>query len=397
MDKKLKIYIGVLLLIITIIMYVEATKTKQINWFPTYAAKHKIPYGTYVLRKELKSIFPKTTIKEIHKSPYLFLKDTTQNGTYFFVDGNINFDKDEFNEILSFVNRGNDVFIATNGIFIDTLGLKTKRLNATTFNEDYYHRLVNKHFPKKTYHFNRDFSKIYFSKIDTLQTKMLGEIILNDDGVEENSEVNFIKVPFGKGHFLLHTFPEAFTNYNMLLNDNHEYVSSVLSYLNSEKPIFWDAYYKTGKSKITSPMHYLLNSKYLKWAYYFALIGVLFFIVFKGKRTQRVIPIITPLKNQTLAFTQTIANMYYEKSEHKNIANHKINYFLDYVRLNYKISTLKIDEEFYKNLANRSANSVDDVRSLFNLIEKIQKQSTITKQDLIALNTAIEKFKKQHT
>ena len=74
-------------------------------------------------------------------------------------------------------------------------------------------------------------------------------------------------------------------------------------------------------------------------------------MIFKGKRNQRLIPVITPLKNQTLAFTRTIANMYYEKSDHKNIATHKINYFLEYIRITHRLSTLKIDASFYEKLA----------------------------------------------
>ena len=140
-------------------------------------------------------------------------------------------------------------------------------------------------------------------------------------------------------------------------------------------------------------MHYILSSKHLKWAYYMALIGVLFFVIFKGKRDQRFIPIITPLKNQTLAFTRTIANMYYEKSDHKNIAIHKINYFLEYIRTTHRLSTLKIDDAFYVKLSNRSDNSYDEVVKLFKKIDVITSKEKISEEELIALNKAIETFK----
>ena len=404
LDKKLKVYIGLLVFMLLGIVYIEVTKPKEINWFPSYHATHKIPYGTYVLHQEMKSLFTDKNIKDVYQAPYLFLKDSTNKGTYFFVDGVLNFDKAEFNELLNFVDKGNDVFIATNGVNIDTLQVKSKRLTTAAFQEKAYQKLVNKNLNTNEFYFDRAFPKAYFSEIDTLKTTVLGELIIkNENDSIVAKKPNFIKVNHGKGNFYLHTFPQAFTNYNMLLNDNHQYVSGVLSYLNTKKStsstsftnqtILWDAYYKTGKSKITSPMHYILSSKSLKWSYYIALIGVLFFVIFKGKRNQRFIPIVTPLKNQTLAFTRTIANMYYEKSEHKNIAEHKINYFLEYIRIKFRISTLQIDDAFYTNLSNRSGVSKEKTVELFTMIAKIQSKNNLSKEELIALNKAIETFK----
>ncbi len=406
LDKKLKIYIGLLIFIILSIVYIESAKPKEINWFPSYVANHKIPYGTYILHKELPSLFSKNKVKDIYQNPYLFLKDSTRKGTYLFIDNTLNFGDDEFEELLDFVERGNNVFIATNGIYIDTLNVRTKQLSTSAFEEKAYQKMSNPEFGNKEYYFDRDFPKRYFSEIDTLNTTILGEMIIKDgDGVVESTEANYIRTKYGKGYFYLHTFPQAFTNYSMLLEDNYEYVGNVLSYLDknnsgvddrksySDNIILWDTYYKTGKSRIASPMHYVLSSKHLKWAYYVALIGVLFFIVFKGKRKQRFIPVITPLKNQTLAFTRTIANMYYEKSDHKNIASHKINYFLEYIRTTYRLSTLKIDEAFYEKLSSRSGNSYEDIVNLFKKIDAIASKEHIKEEELIALNKAIEAFK----
>lgn len=372
----------------------EVNKPKPINWFPSYASHHKIPYGTYVLSKELKSLFKETEIKTISKPPYQFLKDTLLNGTYFFVNGELNFGKEEFNELLEFVARGNDVFIATNGANIDTLNLETRQLATSVFKEHSYFQLLNKQLDTTVYPFDRKTSNIVFNELDTIHTTELGKLMIkNSDSVVVAEAVNFIKLKHGKGTFFFHTFPEAFTNYNLLKGQNHQYVSSILSYINPKKTIYYDAYYKAGKTKVTSPMHYVLSSDNLRWAYYTVLIGVLFFLIFKGKRTQRVIPVITPLKNQTLAFTRTIANMYFEKSEHKSIAEHKINYFLEYIRTQLHIPTTHFNQEFYNSVAFKSGNTVEDVVQLFKEIQNIQNSKFISKEQLIQLNTVVEQFK----
>ncbi len=398
MDKKLKIYIALFIAIVGGLMYADATKPKPINWFPSFVATHKIPYGTYVLKAELPSLFPKTIVKEIHQSPFQFLTDTTTSGTYFFVDGFLNFDKAEFKKLLAFVARGNTVFVATNGANIDTLGLETQQMITTELEENFEIGLLNPAFSEATFTFDRPSTNLIFSKIDTLKSTALGKLMVTNQEREVVAEgINFIKHPHGKGNFYFHTAPLLFTNYNLLKENNDTYVANVLSYIDSDQPFLWDAYYKNGKSKISSPMQYVLGSENLKWAYYMALIGVLFFVVFKSKRVQRLIPVVEPLKNQTLAFTRTIANMYYEKSEHKNIATHKITYFLEHIRTKLHLPTNVMNASFYNHLAARSGNKKEDILSLFKTIATIGQLKNITKEQLVSLNNKIESFVKKQS
>ncbi|GGK58947.1 MULTISPECIES: DUF4350 domain-containing protein [Flavobacteriaceae] len=395
MDKKTKIYAVLFVLLIFGYIYLESTKKQPINWFPSFVAKHKIPLGTYVLNKELSSIFPSNNIETVAIPPYVYLQDSTRTGTYFFVDEALNFGDAEFLRLLKFVARGNDVFISTHGMNIDTLNFETERLVSKNLDEKVFFKQLNKAFKGIEYSYDRPFINQVFTKIDTLNTTVLGitgYINANEERTEEG--INFVKHSYGKGNFYLHTFPEVFTNYNTLHEINHQHTANILSYLREDIPILWDAYYKTGKSKITSPLQYLLGSKHLKWAYYMALIGILVFVIFEGKRKQRSIPIITPLKNQTVAFTRTIANMYFEKQEHKNIAEHKISYLLEFIRVKLHIQTIKIDAVFYENVALRSGNSLEDVEKLFKFCDAIHLKNQITNEELIKLNSLIEKFKK---
>lgn len=394
MDKSFKIYVVVFLLLILGYLYLESTKKQPINWFPSYAENHKIPYGTYVLRNELKTFLPNVTIDEIKIPPYIYLEDSTRTGTYFFADEAINFGDAEFFRLMEFVKRGNDVFISTHGIQIDTLNFKTKRLVTGNLDEKVFFKFYNKAFKSKEFTFNRAFINQVFTKIDTLNTTVLGITgYINANNERTNEGVNFVKFNYGKGNFYFHTFPEVFTNYNILNADYEQHTANVLSCVDSTKPFLWDSYYKTGKSGISSPMHYLLSSKYLKWAYYMALIGVLFFVIFEGKRKQRSIPIRTPLKNQTLAFTRTIANMYYEQQDHKNLAEFKISYLLEFIRTKLYIPTTTIDETFYKYVALRSGNTFEDVEKLFKFCDEIHLKNQISMDELIKLNKMIEKFK----
>jgi len=394
MSKTVKLYIFIFALAIVAMLYSESAKKKSINWFPTYAKKHKIPYGTYVLYHSLKDLFPDSKIKDIRKVPYLFLKEKKQTGTYLFIDTGINIDEETQNKLLDFVERGNTVFVSTSGYNIDTLGIETKTIRPDGMDETPFFKLYSPSFKNKEYSFDRQFSNVVFSEIDTLNTTVLGQSgYVNERGERSVSGANFIKHHYGEGDFYFHTFPEAFTNYQILNSPSHLYVAGVLSYLEDPEILFWDMYYKTGKSQISSPMHYILTSKSLKWAFYILLFGVLIYIIFEGKRKQRSIPIVTPLKNQTLAFTRTIANMYFEKKENKTIAEHQIQYFLEYIRIQYRVPTYTINEEFKTTLAARSGKSIESIKKLFDKINKIHNQNYVSDDELIKLNKLIEKLK----
>ena len=140
-------------------------------------------------------------------------------------------------------------------------------------------------------------------------------------------------------------------------------------------------------------MQFILKNKSLKWAYYLLLIGVTIFIFFEGKRKQRSIPIIKPLQNQTLAFTRTVAHMFFEKQEHKNIAEQEIRYFLEYIRRHFHLQTLELDRKFQQDLAARSGKSIESISKLIRHIEQIHQKNTILEEDLVKLNKMIEAFK----
>ena len=398
MSKRGKLYIALAVLAIISIVAIEMTKPKQINWFPSYAVHHKIPFGSYVFNEQLKRVADDVTIVE--RPPFEYLMNNDISGTYLFYNGGIEFGKDELNRLLDWVSKGNTLMVSAVGFeskLLDTLNLDTKSVNIIdNFNNEYQVKLVNPLLEdNNSYKYDRPTTFYHFNKIDTLNTAVIGLIdsYRGENKPMEDSLVSSIKQPFGDGEIILNTFPQAFSNYFILQSPNQNYTAGILSYIDTNKPIYVDTYYKTGKTFYTSPMYLFLNTKSLKWAYYLVLIGALVYIIFEGKRKQRAIPIVKPLKNQTVDFTRTIANMYYESGKHKDIAQHKINHFLEYIRNTLHLSTSEINNSFIKNLAARSNNSVEDTQTLFKLISSLSEKTEINTIELERLNTLIEQFK----
>lgn len=398
MAKKGKIYIIIAVVTLGLLMLLQYNQPKELNWFPSYVAQHKIPYGTVVLNDILENRFPDT--RQISVPPYEFLNmEPDAKGTYFFVNDQLAFDPSELDRLLEWTANGNTLFLASETFdhtFLDTLGLKTAGLyDALLEDKGQLHQLVHPKFRKETgFSIKKDAYTQYFSEIDTLHTTVIGVVDhLNTDKKITKDHINVLSKSFGNGTVILSTFPKAFTNYFILKDGNSDYTAGLLSYLDEDNTIYMDNHYKSGKAFYTSPLYIFLNNKSLKWAYYLMLIGAVVYVLFEGKRKQRAIPVIRPLQNQTLAFTRTIADMYFEKKETKEIAEHKIDYFLEYIRSRFYLGTINRESEFYRNLASRSAHSIEEVEKLFHFLDTVRNQQVVSDSQLITLNTSIEQFK----
>lgn len=401
MGKKGSVYIVIALLTVALLMLLQFNTPRKVNWFPSYVSTHKIPYGTFVLSDIMHELFGEKIIP-INVPPFDFLSAEKEvQGTYMFINEDVKFGETELNLLLDWTSKGNSLFIASRDFeqkLLDTLHLNTASLYSGIENvRSHRHRLVHpKLGTKDGYVFKKEDYINYFMEYGTREMTIIGTVAnLNKSNTSKEVFNNVIKRKFGEGEIILSTFPKAFTNYFILKDENKDYTAGLLSYLDKSRNIYMDNNYKSGKSVYTSPMHIFLNTKELKWAYYLVLIGALIYIIFEGKRKQRAIPIVLPLKNQTLAFTRTIADMYYERKEAKPIAEQKIINFLDYIRSRFHLGTIQREKEFYVNLASRSGHKVEEIQRLFAFLERLRNQGTVSDNELKELNASIEKFKER--
>lgn len=388
-----KIYLIILTLTLGLFLLLEYSKPKQLNWFPSYATHHKIPYGTYVVNQLMVQFFPKKTV-EISEQPIRFLTQKSPKGTYLFVNQQVAFGETELDSLLHWTAKGNTLIIASQSFedkLLDTLKLSTATLYSEELKPTFTCQLSNPNLQSKdTIILDKGNSKTYFKTIDTLQTVVISIISKDQSAV---NEINGIIQPFGKGTIILSTLPEAFTNYFILKDNNHSYTSGLLTYIDNETPIYVDAYYKSGKSFYTSPMYIFLNNKPLKWAYYIAVIGCLLFIFFEGRRKQRAIPIRLQMQNQTVAFTKVVADMYFDKKHQHQIAIHKITYFKEYIRSVFNVNPQPKNTEWQDVLAQKTHHTTVEIQSLFEKITVLENKPNLTNKDLLVLNRLIEQFK----
>ena len=387
-------------------MVLQLTSCKKTNWNENYREKEKSPFGTYIIYNEAKTLFKNEEIVYLKQNIYDYLFDnyntTSANfGTYICIKNNAyKLTKDGVKDLLSFVNDGNNAFISLNE-FSDDL---KEQLEFTTNNLDKNinsikalkalkgeYSIEHKGFENEVFTLDRNSKRHYFISYNKNKTIVLGTTKIDGEKLP-----NFLKIYHGKGAIYIHTNPIVFTNYYLLKN-KESYTEKVFSYL-PNNTVYWDpqikkSIYSNKKDEDnTSVFKYFLQHETLTWFLIVSSAGILLFMLFNARRKQRAIPIIKPLENTTVAFTQTISSLYLKEEDHKNLADKKIAYFLEKVRTKYLLNTNNLNQNFIQILASKSGNKIQNTKYLVNTIITLNNKSECSKEELLVLHKMIEKF-----
>ncbi len=388
--KKYSKFIILFILTFLLFIIVRITEPKAIDWSLSFSKDDKIPYGSYIIYHLLPELFPNSHIQVTQYPIYNILKDKNySNSSYIFINNNFAPDELDAKELLKFVSEGNNVFIAANfirGKLSDTLSVETNLnyIGNDSIRINFYNNQLKNNSP---FTFKDSPIDYYFTNLDTLNTIALG--------FNKDKKTNFIRIKFGRGNFYLNAVPIAFTNYNILDSLNSGYIFKSLSYLPENKTIFWDEYYKTGRAAAGTPLRFILSTQSLRWAYYILIFSILIYIIFEGKRKQRIIPEINPLQNSTLEFAGIIGKLYYQQKNHKNIAEKKIRYLLDQIKSRYYIKPDEFNDETIAKISKRSGVELKEVKSIFKYINYIEILPKVKEKELKHISSLIESFYKK--
>jgi hypothetical protein len=390
--KENRKYILLLAATILLVILVEWLTPKPINWTATYSQEDKNPFGSLILYDLLPDLFPGKSIQILNENLYeQELMEELADGNYIFINNEFNLGEEDIDILLNLADKGNSIFIASHRFpqyLKDTLLFDTE--NIFFVSDSLGLNLVDNQIKSPAGYYYKRVDFFYAFKPLGKEKKSTYQILGNSN----KGEPNFIRVPFGKGYFYLNTMPLAYTNYNMLYRQNASYISHTLSYL-PVQPTFWDEYYKLNRAESQTPLRYIISQPPLRWALYLTLAALVLFMIFEAKRKQRIIPIVKPLANTTLEFTETVGRLYFQYKDHKNIAEKKITYFLDYLRTHYYVKTTEFDEELYSKLAVKTGVDKEEIIKLFGFIQNIRNRRSITEEELLSLNALIDDFQRK--
>ena len=392
--RKDRVYIALLVFSILAFVASELLEPEPVNWSDDYTRYETIPFAAKILHEELDAAFPGASISENNETLYVYDAEDSAPRNWIFINSIIRFDPYETEVILERIAAGDQVFIAgpVTGPLADSLNLEYdffySIIDSTGFTRDslelrFYDDRFN---ANKPWHFNPELTFYYFTSYDSANTVELG-------GWDRGDMVNFIRTDIGEGSIYLNSTPKTFTNYYLRDPGYAAYAFGALSHL-PVKNVIWDEYYKDGRLDTSTPMHVILNTKSLKYAWYVSILSILLFMIFKAKRTQRVIPILRAPENSSLNFARTIGELYLEQGTHKEILEKKLRFFYDYIKTHLRLDTDTIDDKFKTDLAFRSGITKQEAHRLFDLVELSENARNISDSELKLITDNIDQFYK---
>ncbi len=402
--KIKKAHIVFLLLVAMVYTSCSNGKNELPSLKETYSKKDKNPFGAYVFFNQADQFFYHNQIqikKDNFEKTWQAISDTAS--LYILISRNLYLTEAGQKAMLSYVNNGNSLLISSANI--DTSLLNALDCKMAVQQENVYTSFLAKmHYTSiatdsaiykgqaASYsYFYSPFSGS-FAQYNAEKTRVLG---LNEKG-----KPNFIVVFYGSGRFYLQCEPRALSNYFLLQKKNYHYLQDIFN-LNPSIPehVYWDDYYNKknyppSEEDSKSGLQLLLSYPATAWAFWLVLLLLAVYILFGGKRRQRIVEHLSPNINTTVAFTETVGHLYLQKKDNRNIAEKMIMYFQEYIRKQYFLNSNQVNDEFITTLSRKSNVPKTDVEDLFRGINLVHNSFETTDQELLRLNQQIELFYK---
>lgn len=379
-----------------------STKEKLPSLRETYGAKEKKPFGGFVAHRMISNCFPNQEVEIVKQSFKSGMKSNTDTGAFYCsISSHFFTNEDEVEQMLDYVYRGNVILLAS--AYMDTVLMN--KLFCGVGKSDFSNfaipallqetsiALIEEAYTQPgTYsYFYLPFNS-FFSTLNDRYCRIIGT---NAEG-----NPNCIVFFWGKGKLFLHTEPRAFSNYFLLTKDNHKYFQQLLQLMPvSPEHIYWNEYYAkqsqpqqannfSGFSEIKKHPPLLLAT----WL----LAGLLLvYILFGGKRRQRIIRESTPNKNSSLEFTESIARLYLLRKDNRSIAEKMISHFNEHIRSHYFITTAPGTVVFLESLSRKTGISLERTTKLYQEIALAGAPGNFSDQQLLSLHEHIQEFYKK--
>jgi hypothetical protein len=437
MNTRTKLLIAIPILLLVGLMIYSMRGGKQGSAFDwaeggwnknSYSQKNIQPYGGQLLARLLDQQPATRPVQIINDALVGALPHAAQNGrygTYMFVGEAIYLDSADTEHLKRFVSLGGTAFLASKSIPFDLANYiyYTECDNELGW-EDYLHHtdtaevatLTGMKIPPTPLGYYRQ-NKLTEYRWSYMPNHLFcPQLSQQPLGFLDSTRINFARFPYGNGQFLLLSTPIALSNYHLTRPENRPYVEGLLSWL-PEGPVYWDDFSRvpeavgrrrnqqSGQSANDTsldadhPLSFVLKQEALAWTWYLLTGLLLAFVAFRGRRRQRIIPVLKPKENTSREFVSTVADLQFRNRNYSGTAYSAMRLHLHQIRERYQLSATldpktgltKTEPDFFERLSRVSDYPEAQTRSLFHLYDDVARFSA-TQEQLIELHQAIEHF-----
>ncbi|MFN5418554.1 MAG: DUF4350 domain-containing protein [Flavobacteriia bacterium] len=398
MPRRVILYIGIGIALFTALLLYLLQDSPQINpfkskkqpkvenvfdsWEESYKIEEGNATGISLFNELLEYKTKKASTLIEHELKAADLSDS--NTTYIFVGNQFQLKTEEFDSIMNEVHKGANLFIAYKDI---SSNLFTYFFNQSGFCWDY----------------DEDVS-VTADSIYSLSAVYQGDTVANQwnfynfnhikEGINPDIEYvyslseiydysNFLDFGIGAGHVYLHSNPELFQNYQLLSPNGFHYSQYVVDIIPENHQIKWlelgrfenDGSNLNGDSdengeQDNSLLQFIFNNKALTVALLLTLLGIILFLIFRTKRSQPLVPYIAEKGNQSLAFAETVKEIYYKKqTPHSILLVMKKNFYVA-VQKQFFVDISKEHRDLeLKALSEKTGMKMEDLKEFLKKLE----------------------------
>ncbi len=395
-DKK---YVIFLVALIALYVVSEMRKSGQVNWSSTYHEEHKIPFGAFAMHDLMSDIFDQVPPKSEYRTLYELAAEDSSIGNPLIIADGIAMDNSDFNALMHHIDLGGTALVSARiiqGPLADSLGFMVRMEDAElAFDFRAIQKALSGQLEETITLTLSDNETREFSYSTVATTSYFSEVEKeNFDVLAVNGTNSPVLISYKglSGRLYISTIPLAFTNYFILGEETSEFAAAMLSLFPEDELVVHNEYYQLGRREVQSPLRVILSNPSLKWAFFILLFTVFIFMFFESKRRQRIIPLITPLKNMSVEFVETLGRLYYRQKDHRKLAVKRIQYWKDYVRAHFNLKTDHFGDRFNRDLSSKSGHPLKSIEALMELVRRIEEGEVISEDELMKLEKSLNGF-----
>lgn len=377
----------------TMFKYVDVP---DVNWSPNYNLDSEEPYGAMVFTEVLDLYFDDIETEEfngdIPEPAY------GEKALYVFIGSKARFPDDESRKLDSLSEMGHhvlliaDKFEFTRPYAINGMGVM-ERFDAEKLEVSFSRDAdIDRNYVFRNY--EQDFEELWEGSFLSFKPELITEWNFDQRITVDLGRSVYVVSEYDSGSFRLHSIPRLFSNAAALQEGYLDHFHEVFDGINTDKVYYADADRRiSGPEQAENPMQYVMGQKSLRRAYYLTLITGLLFLLFGGKRRQKVIPTRKVNENTSLEYVKTVSRLFQKQNQNQKLVNKMQKVFYHRIGKQYFID--KNDPDFTSLLSRKTKVPEEEIDDLRNRLAVASEMGSYSDALLMETYTRLDRFYKK--
>lgn len=362
----------------------------DMSWKTDYSINSKEPYGLWVMKSLLETRYGERNVSVDYNLSYYEL-DQDSSILYIAIRDRLIYDYYESSELEYLASMGNDVLLVANDIQFSGDYINIRTNNFPGFEDSLKIGYPGEKYPTSTYvHRRNSFEHSAPYLLRTFNVEINNDSTLTKETIlwsDVTDPISF-QIKVDTGRIMAHSAPDLFTNVASLQDFYVDHFNHIFNNDQIKKVIFS---LPGGMDAATqSPLSILLKHRGLAYGYYMLLLTLLTLLYFGSKRIINPVKIVTPLKNNSMQYVETMTRLYEVHGDNVAVAKILESNFYDKVHNHYGL--LRTEENFDEKLAKRLKVEPGKIAALRNQFNSIKAK--FTDRELSKLRNSISNLLK---